>query len=487
MTVAESSPGFIVDNPKWIRSTAHEAPPCKGILSLYNRGDRRRWQWQCPHCETWFEPDFTLIKYDRATKDSLTAGESAMLLCPNQKCGFFMTPDMKPALNRNGRWLKEGQWLDAKGRAHGNAVRSKTASFWIKGVAVAFTTWSTLVSRYMQAEQEFLKTGEQEALKSVVNTDLGEPYYLRGSEIQRTPDQMKEMAESRPESDDGPLVPPWVRFLVATVDIQKNRFVVQVHGVGPRTNGFRVTVIDYFNIVKSNRLDEDGEHLWVKPAAFPEDWSLLKSDVFEKRYKLDGAKGDMGVAFLGYDTGGKEGVTNNAYDFYRSMRKNGAGEHSRVFPLKGDPSPHAPRVGLSYPDSKRKDRHANARGEIPVLMMNPTLLKDALQGMIDRAAETTADKDEDVTNGIERSFTWPDYLPENWYGEICVEIRTGKGWECPAGARNEAWDLSYYALGICLHLKMDRMSWESEHAPGFTRPWAFNTYVRLESQASTTE
>lgn len=484
MTAAESSPGFIVDNPKWIRTSPHEAPPCKGVLALYNRGDRRRWFWCCPHCETWFEPDFSLLKYDRHTKDALTAGESAMLLCPNAKCGFFMTPEMKPALNRAGRWVKDGQWLDKRGQLQGTPFRSKTASFWLKGVAAAFASWSTLVSRYVQAEQDFLKTGEQEVLKSVVNTDLGEPYYLRGSEIQRTPDQMKEMGESRSESEQGPLVPPWVRFLIATIDIQKNRFVVQVKGVGPRKNGFRITVIDYFPIIKSARLDSDGEHLWVKPAAFPEDWDLLKSEVFEKRYVIEGDIGTMGVAFMGYDTGGREGVTNNAYDFFRKLRKSGSGEHTRVFPLRGDPSPHAPRVALTYPDTKRKDRNAGARGEIPVLQFNPTLMKDALQGMIDRAAETSADSDH-PEDELERSFTWPDNLPEQWYGEICVEIRTAKGWECPAGARNEAWDLSYYGLGICLHLKLDRMAWDSKSAPGYSKEHAENPYVLLSSQEST--
>jgi phage terminase large subunit GpA-like protein len=486
MTVAESSPGFIVENPKWIRSSPHEAPPCKGVLALYNRGDRRRWYWCCPHCASWFEPDFSLLKYDRNTKDALTAGESAMLLCPNPTCGFFITPDMKPAINRAGRWVRDGQWLDNRGELQGTPFRSKTASFWMKGVAAAFASWTTLVSRYVQAEQDFLKTGEQEVLKSVVNTDLGEPYYLRGSEIQRTPDQMKELAELRTEGDDGPLVPSWVRFLIATVDIQKNRFVVQVHGIGRRKNGFRITVVDYFPIIKSERLDDDGERLWVKPAAFPEDWGLLKSEVFERRYAIEGegghSLGTMGVAYMGFDTGGREGVTNNAYDFYRLLRKTGAGEHTRVFPLRGDPSPHAPRVALSYPDTKRKDRNAGARGEIPVLQFNPTLLKDALQGMIDRSAETSADANE--SDDIERSFTWPDNLPEPWYGEICVEIRTGKGWECPAGARNEAWDLAYYCLGICLHLKLDRVSWESSSAPSYAKEHVANPFVVLASAAS---
>jgi phage terminase large subunit GpA-like protein len=476
MTVAESSPGFIVDNPKWIRSTPHEAPPCKGILSLYNRGDRRRWHWQCPHCGQWFEPEFSLLRYDRQTRDATAAGESAMMLCPNPACGCLLTPDMKPALNRGGRWVRDGMRLDKKGRLHGTPYRSKTASFWLKGPAAAFASWATLVSRYVQAEQEFARTGEQEALKSVVNTDLGEPYYLRGSEVHRDADQIKEMAETLPDTE-GPVVPEWVRFLVATVDVQKHKFVVQVTGIGPRKNGFRMTVVDYFDILKSDRLDDDGEHLLVSPGAFPEDWRLLKGEVLGKAYPIEGGVGEMRVSHLGYDTGGREGVTNNAYDFYRWLKRTGNGEHTRVFPLKGDSSPNAPRVALSYPDSKRKDRHANARGEIPVLMLNPTILKDGLQGMIDRAAEALDALADGGSGRGERTFTWPDYLLERWYAEMCAEIRTSKGWECPSGARNEAWDCSYYAYAVCLHLKVDRIAWDKP--PTYARPHAANPFATV--------
>lgn len=34
MCVAESSPGFDVDDPRWISTSQHEAPPCQGILGL---------------------------------------------------------------------------------------------------------------------------------------------------------------------------------------------------------------------------------------------------------------------------------------------------------------------------------------------------------------------------------------------------------------------------------------------------------------------
>lgn len=56
MTLVESSPGRDVKDVKWRRTSPHEAPPTTGILSLYNRGDRRRWYWPCPHQVSIFSP-----------------------------------------------------------------------------------------------------------------------------------------------------------------------------------------------------------------------------------------------------------------------------------------------------------------------------------------------------------------------------------------------------------------------------------------------
>ena len=50
----ESSPGWLIDDPKWQYHDPHEGPPCKGIFALYNQGDRRRWYWPCPECGAWF-------------------------------------------------------------------------------------------------------------------------------------------------------------------------------------------------------------------------------------------------------------------------------------------------------------------------------------------------------------------------------------------------------------------------------------------------
>lgn len=448
MTFAESSPGFEVDDPKWIRRSAHEAPPCSGILALYNRGDRRRWYWPCPHCGEYYEPEFSLLKWPETT-DFLEAAEQAGMMCPH--CAALMQPSQRYDANLRGLWVKEGQAVLKDGTLRGTSVRADIASFWLKGPAAAFSSWKELVSRYLLAEQEFQRTGSQEALKSTINTDQGEPFYPRGLDRERMPDELKARSAEVIQHE----VPVDVRFLLATADVQKNRWVIQVFGVGPCIGDepYRLTVIDRFDIVKSKRLDADGERWPVRPAKYAEDWDLLHEQVLDKEYPLADGSGKLRVALLGVDSGGREGVTTNAYNWYRKLRRDGNGQHQRVFLVKGEAMPTTPRVRLSYPDSQKKDRKAGARGEIPVLILNTNLVKDALNNMVERG----------VSDGA--TFAWPDWLPDEWFAEMCAERRTPKGWENPRKARNEAWDLAAYAIAICLHKKIDRMNWT---LPGLT-------------------
>jgi phage terminase large subunit GpA-like protein len=136
MTGAEASPGFLVNDAKWIAKSPHEAPPTGdektggGILQLYNRGDRRRWYWRCPQCHGSFEPHFKLLNYPDSA-DPMEAAEQVTLICPHD--GFPMTPDMQFELNLGGRWIKEGQiWLP-DGSIVGTPRRSEIASFWMFG------------------------------------------------------------------------------------------------------------------------------------------------------------------------------------------------------------------------------------------------------------------------------------------------------------------------------------------------------------------
>ena len=490
MTLAESSPGFTVDNPKWVRKSKHEAPPTKGILAWFNKGDRRLWYWDCVYCHQKFEPSFDLLQYPDS-EDFMEAAEQTVLVCPHCAGKYHHDPSDhgpgKHEMNNSARWIKDGQTWQRDGSITGVAARSSSASFWLKGVAAAFSDWPTLVHRTLTAEAEYDSHGGEESLKTTVNTDRGEAYTPKSHANDRVPEQI--MATAREYGQK--VVPEGVRFLVASVDVQKNRFVVQVHGIC--TDGLALNkdiyVIDRFEIKYSKRPDpeREGQFQWVNPGAYPEDWKLLGEELILKSYPLSDDSGRrMGVKMTVCDSGGKAGVTTNAYDFVRWLRKGDEdfGEYelenapadvgtykwepnmaARFLLVKGASAKNAPRIALSYPDSQRKDRNAGARGEIPVLMMNTNTLKDMVDHRLDRVA----------TGG---RFCFPAWLPQTFYIELTVEHKDpNKGWLNPKQYRNESWDLLAYCMAAILTptIALDHM--DPTELPSWAEAWDKNDLV----------
>ncbi len=280
MTLVESSPGRDVKDVKWRRTSPHEAPPTTGILSLYNRGDRRRWYWPCPHCGEYFQPCGDVVAGFRDIADPVLASEAAYIQCPS--CSGRIMPEQKRELNGRGVWLRDGESINADGSRYGDPRRSRIASFWMEGPAAAYQTLSQLVYKLLTAEQEYETTGSEETLKTVINTDWGLPYLPRASMEQRK----SELLEQRAEPVLSRSVPDGVNFLVATVDVQAGRhrrFVVQVTGYGSRGERW---IIDRYNITQSLRGDSDGESQRIDPASYPEDWDVLLTDVFHKSWPL---------------------------------------------------------------------------------------------------------------------------------------------------------------------------------------------------------
>src|SRR5574337_586981 len=137
MCMVESSPGREVTDPHWRPATAHEAPPCTGALGIYNRSDRRRWYWPCPHCADFHQarpgldlfgtlpPEAELIEIVRSADLDMLARKHALIVCPH--CGAVIEPSHKHDMNHAGRWLADGQTIDGMGRIGGEGLRSNIA------------------------------------------------------------------------------------------------------------------------------------------------------------------------------------------------------------------------------------------------------------------------------------------------------------------------------------------------------------------------
>lgn len=442
MTLVESSPGRDVKDVKWRRTSPHEAPPTTGILSLYNRGDRRRWYWPCPHCGEYFQPCGDVVAGFRDIADPVLASEAAYIQCPS--CSGRIMPEQKRELNGRGVWLRDGESINADGSRYGDPRRSRIASFWMEGPAAAYQTLSQLVYKLLTAEQEYETTGSEETLKTVINTDWGLPYLPRASMEQRKSELLEQRAEPVPSRS----VPDGVNFLVATVDVQAGRhrrFVVQVTGYGSRGERW---IIDRYNITQSLRGDSDGESQRIDPASYPEDWDVLLTDVFHKSWPLaSDPSQQMRLMAMAVDSGGEDGVTDNAYKFWRRCRRDGLGK--RIYLFKGDCIRRAKLITRTFPDNTgRTGRRAQAAGDVPLWLLQTDALKDRVNNALWRDSPGPG------------YVHFPDWLGSWFYDELTYEERSSDGkWSKPGRGANEAFDLMVYAEALVILHGYEKIRW----------------------------
>ncbi|VEG70356.1 bacteriophage terminase large subunit [[Pasteurella] aerogenes] len=445
MTLVESSPGKDIVDIKYHPKSTHEAPPTTGILSLYNRGDRRRFYWQCPHCSEYFEPSMANMTGYRDDTDFVKASENARLQCPH--CQALISPELKRDLNNSGKWLKEGQRIDKNSNISGKARNSRIASFWLEGPAASYQTWEQLTYKLLTAEHEYEMTGSEETLKAVTNTDCGLPYLPRSALEQRRADELMERREEA--NKDNKTIPSQCRFLIAAVDVQggKNRrFVVQIVGYGE--NGER-WLIDRYNI--SHTLpDADGVVERIDPR-IPEDWGILVSDVLNKQYPLAANENHlMPILAMAVDSGGEDGVTDNAYKFWRKCRRDGLAK--KVYLVKGDSTKRQKLITKTYPDNTtRSDRHSSARGDVPLYLLQTDYLKDRINNALARESAGA------------NYIHFPDWIGEWFFNELVYEERGPDGkWRKPGKGNNEAFDLFCYAHAIAILRGYERIKWGDE-------------------------
>lgn len=466
MTLVETSPGFEVTDPRWTPHSPHEAPPCGGALSLFNMGDMRRYYVKCPECGDWFMvnpgPEGLEFNHDHddfgVTKTKMT--RDARLVCTANGC--LIEEKHKKKMNAEGLWLAEGDEI-VDNKVIKKKSRIRIASFWFPGAFATYSSWSGLAQKYLNGMREYDVTGIEENLKTCINVDFSCPYLrMRLANNVSATDYME-----RAEVIERGVVHSGVRFLTGSVDVQAWGFSVMILGYGINLECW---VIDRFEIRLSDRRDEDDQPCVVNPASYLEDWLLLIGHVIEKRYPLsDGSGRTMGVTITGCDSGGRQGVTHNAYLFWKTIRKKGL--QSRFKLLKGErPKPEAsnPPVRLTTLDkTSEAARKAKVVGRLDLWILNTTMLKDSISGCLQRTEVGTD------------YIHFPDWLKLNFYEELTAENRTESGWSNPSRAKNEAFDLLCYCKAVFLIKMKDH--WDSEinwgQPPAWAKEWNDNELV----------
>ncbi|WP_108820264.1 phage terminase large subunit family protein [Pseudovibrio sp. Alg231-02] len=456
MAIAESSPGRLIEDDDFLppEGAPHMAPPATGILALYNRGTRGRYYWTCPDCAEVFEPDYELLHFpeDGSPKER---GLAAVMACPH--CGAIFEPRHKVELNRAGRWLHESKTGELVS-VHDEALReTDLVTYWLKGAAAAFQSWASLVSRYETAWQEFQQTGDETSLKTTVNVDQGKPYSSRmvEDEDDLSVKQLKDKAEHYLLK----VAPPETRFLTIAVDVQKGRFVVQVDAWGP---GLERWLIDRFDLHTPPAGAPSADSRVIDPAKYKEDWDALLP-LLERYYAVAGSGYQIKPAALIVDSGGADGVTKNAYAFFRKSRK--LGLRRRVFLAKGLDRWDRDRAKEVTPE-KEEGKRVKKRSDLRIVRVGTWRLKSEITASLARE-DPGAD-----------AYHLTRNLPNEVFEEFCAERRTPKGWVLRKGRkRNEALDLGVYGLALVLVLRAEKINWK--RPPIWARSMETNSFAAL--------
>ncbi|SES76437.1 terminase gpA endonuclease subunit [Oceanicella actignis] len=434
MIVAEASPGFPITDESWTPATRHEAPPCDGILGLYNAGTRARWYWPCPNCGVEFEPTFERIQFPKGGTPA-ERGAAAFMACLH--CGGVIEPSAKAKLNAQGRWLHESPEgepapLDAGPR------KASAVSYWLHGPAAAFATWAQLVTRYLEGVERFNATGDETALKSATNVDLGLPYLPRalGASAALSESALREAASDRPWK----VAPAGTRFITAAVDVQAGRFVVQVEAWA---EGLERTVIDRWDIVNPPEGAPRATERAIDPGRFGEDWAALRP-LSGMSWPVAGADYRLTPCGVVIDAGGAPGVTPNAYAFFRRARREARGMFHLV---RGRGGERVKRAEAARPETAHRGRAHVAR-DVTIIWAGTDRLKDEIAASLTRR-EAGA-----------RALLIPRGAPAEMFAEYAAERRGAKGWEKKPGVkRNESLDLSVYSLALAIVLGAEKIEW----------------------------
>ena len=181
-------------------------PTIKGLSRIeveYEHSTQEEWNVPCPACKALTPLEWANIVFDRENLDEIGC------VCP--ACGVLSS---------------ETEWKEhfSGGRFIAKYPERKVRGFHLNALASLFVEWREIVQKFLTANDE-KKKGNIELLKVWTNTEMGQTWEEEGEQLE-TDDLYKRREKYNCE------VPEEVLVLTAGVDVQDNRFEVEVVGWG---------------------------------------------------------------------------------------------------------------------------------------------------------------------------------------------------------------------------------------------------------------
>ncbi len=212
--------------------------------------------------------------------------------------------DMTMECKYCGEHISEFDWKQGAGKwiaAH--PERRRKRSFHLNELASPWTHWDSIIREWKEAQKEYKENGDVNKLKTFINTVLGETWEPRGKGAD------DDSLLSRRERYEAEL-PEGILLLTASVDVQDDRFEIEVVGWG---RGFESWGVKYEKLPGDLNKEET--------------WDRLEARLDREFYFASGSS--LLIALTCIDTGGHK--TTECYKFLKRMEKKG----KRIVGIKG--------------------------------------------------------------------------------------------------------------------------------------------------------
>lgn len=358
-------------------------PTIKGYSQIekeFQSGTMEEWCVPCPCCGKYQPYEWKRVHFSDVTMECKYCGE------------HISEVDWKQG---EGKWIAE------------YPERHRKRSFHLNELASPWRHWPEIIREWKEANQELKENGDYNKLKTFINTTLGETWEYSG----KGADDDSLLSRREPYEAE---IPDGVLVLTAAVDVQDDRFEIEVVGWG---RGFESWGIQYERIYG----DLDKEETWDK----------LEIWIDREFHFASGSS--LLIAKMCIDTGGHK--TTECYKFLKRMEKKGKGK--RIIGIKG-----FGREGQGIPLVYKKSLNNEYQVEISILGVDSgkemvmTRLETAEKGPGYCHFPINADRgyDENVIKGFNSE-------------KRVTEIKDGRPvskWVKKSGPRNEPLDLRVY-------------------------------------------
>ena len=265
-------------NKKHIKTSTPTIAGRSKIESAYNKGSMEEWSVQCPECGAWQPYSFRRVDF-----------ETVSMAC--ESCGV---------LTSERRWKESNhKWI-----AH-HPERKKARSFRLNEMASPFVEWQEIIDNFKDADEKMKRFHDVEDMKVFVNTVLGETW----DEAANVDSVDEETLETRMEVCSAD-IPEGVLLLTAAIDVQDNRFEVEVRGWARDYETWGIYKTEIY-----------GKLITEEP------WKQLEEYLNQPFYFEDGT--ELNIAGFAIDTGGH--FTNETYKWIKKMKAAG----KKVYGVKG--------------------------------------------------------------------------------------------------------------------------------------------------------